>query len=193
MTEKEQQQVAIERINWAHQRELAIVAAMLGLGLAALELILNTSGFMVLTALYLFIVLGFCICFYSIFIFQREIFKWQKRLKAIKDVDWEIDFNESIFHYFFDFEPKVEIEKLKAVGVTVIVAATFVLFFALRRIVVSNVSSNLNESSLSIIGFVSGIVSAMVIFVATDYLRRRNDIKTEKNKTIYANLNSNKT
>jgi hypothetical protein len=114
LTLAREEEIALARIDWAHQRQLAAVAILLGVGIGTIELLsANLSdvgkGFFILLYIVLAGVLSYDL--YAVFVFEREILRWQFRLiefgrKVFKKNRWEIDFKESSFRFFFEYNDR---------------------------------------------------------------------------------------
>jgi hypothetical protein len=94
-------EVAKTRIDWAHQRQLATVGALLGLGIGVVECLLTNLQDVGLTP-YIFIYFTLLSLFltglYFFFNLEHEILRWQYRIKNA----YRVNFKESLFRHFID-------------------------------------------------------------------------------------------
>lgn len=172
----ENEKIAVERINWAHQRQLVMVAILLGLGIGSIEVLSFSQE--IFMAIYWILAICFMICFYFIFVFEREIFRWQHKLGS----DWKIKFDESPFHYFFDYKnPDMPIYA-KVCGILAIILLLYAVVF-LGRYSITSMETFDNSSSATLVGFALDLISSSVVYLIQDTYKRRKDKEEESKKT----------
>lgn len=132
MTPSEAEEIALARIDWAFQRQLAAVAVFLGLGIGIIEL-LSFKVSDIGTGLFIFLYVGLAFfladVLYTVFGYEKEILKWQYRLYELPNSKWEIKIKESILSFFFDCSNRdMSMRKKLVVPLTI---GTFLFFILL--------------------------------------------------------------
>jgi uncharacterized integral membrane protein len=176
------EQIADERVNWAHQRQLTMVAVLAGLVIGAIE-ILNLTGLFFLV-IYIIVALFATVSFYYLFIFEQEIFRWQYKLQKINP-EWNIKFEESLFYHFFDCKnPAISMKKERVFGLSAMVFLLFlVIYLGKNYTSLANSSASYPLDVTTLIAFILGIISAFVVFIFQDSYTRKKDREVETEKT----------
>lgn len=181
----------VERINWAHLRQLAVLAAMIALGIGAIQVLIATELNWILVATYFAIVMLFLIALYWFFKCEGEILKFQPKLERISPY-FELDFKESIFIKcrFFSEDDSIEndpmpINKERVYAFCIGVFIVFFLFLIGKPFSVSFSNNNLVNTQ-SFFQIVVSFILGFGLFLIQDLVRRKRDNDANRKKWLRA-------
>jgi hypothetical protein len=193
------EQVHLQRVNWAFQRQLTAATLSLTSALGAFGVLSYLKNWIIVIPI--FIILVFCILvgLWGILKFEKELLDHQAELQDLRK-SWNLNKNKSTFGWFFTINGnshKLRLSRL--IFLELWPAIIFSLMFIDIKILQPNsltfTVTSTDSISFGFLQFFIGLLSGLVLFLFQDIIRRKLDANANRKKMIKSmilELNENK-
>ncbi len=175
-------EIYLHRIDWAFQRQLSVIAFLLGLGLGIFE-VRNIATPLIYEFTYWLLAGLFLSAIGAFFYFQKEIFVNQ--LELFKNPRWGLRVEDSNLYKFFNVDgSSVSVNWCYVILLFIPFIIVFSIIFLDRQMPTSIFPSSNADVLVSLLQFSLGLIAGLIIFLVKDYYQRKWDKKERRDKLV---------